>query len=312
MTAPPGRHAPQWSDDWKPPRWTDRPKRQSRSASGTKTGQPPVEPRRQASYAERPREVPGDLLLLAVAPAVTSLMAVVLWVLTPLPGAGPSPAPLFLIALVQIAAIAITRDDRPAPLHLPWLTHLAASVGLLPLLAIQVSLLREPYVSLSEGSAWPAIVATVVALGFATVLAISTAVRFWRQPDQASLVFLPTALLIPAAIGQRSEMTISRGLAILALAMILGAVASVAAAALKLGFRLVVPPVILGVEIVLLWALGFGPVLHPTSGSVVRFLYLMLLFAAIVLVIVVPLISVWLRRSSAGLPPPPRPGVPRN
>ncbi len=308
MSTPRGRRLPEWDDDWKPPRWGDRPRRDPKLATETRS---PQQPGRTRIYAERPREVPADLLQLAAAPAITAVAATVLWLLTPLPGAGPSPAPLFLIALLQIAAIVITRDDRPAPLHLPWLTHLAATVGLLPLLAIQVSLLREPYVALSEGSAWPAIVATVVALGFAVVLAVATAVRFWKQPDQASLVFLPSALLIPAAIGQRSEITISRALSILALAMILGALATFLAAPLQLGTRLIVAPVFLGVEIVLLWIFGYGPVFHPTSGSIVRILYLSLLFGAIVLVIVVPLISVWLRRSSAGLSPPLTPGVPR-
>ncbi|MCC6945844.1 MAG: hypothetical protein IT335_14785, partial [Thermomicrobiales bacterium] len=310
MRSPSSRHLPEWDDDWQPPRWNT-PSRgpgphRTRRAAPT---QQAAASRPRATFADRPREIPQDLLQLAAAPFVTALLAAVLWLLTPLPGAGPSPAPLFIIALVQIGAIFVTRDDRPAPLHLPWLTHLAATVGLLPLLAIQVSLLREPYVALSEGSAWPVLVATIVALGFAIVLALATAVRFWRQPDQASLVFLPAALLIPAAIGQRAEITISRALAILAIAMFLGAVATVIAAPMSLVWRLVMPPLMLGAEIILLWIAGYGPVFHETSGSIVRVLYLLLLFAAIVLVIVVPLVSIRLRRSSASLPPPPAPGV---
>ena len=311
MSSRPSRRIPEWEDDWKPPKWTT-PRKRPSSPSSRGTDQPqPQSTRSRASFADRPREVPLDLLQLAVAPAITAGLAVLLWLLTPLPGSGPSPAPLFIIALVQIGALFVTRDDRPAPLHLPWLTHLAVSVGLLPLLAIQVSLLREPYVSLSEGSAWPVLVATVVALGFAIVLAVATAVRFWRQPDQASLVFLPAALLIPAAIGQRTEINISRALTILAIAMFLGAAATLIAAPLPLVTRLVVAPATLGAEIVLLWIAGYGPVFHPTSGTIVRLLYLLLLFGAILLVIAVPLISIWLRRSSAGMPPPPAPGVPR-
>jgi hypothetical protein len=263
------------------------------------------------TVADRPSDKPRDLLQLAIAPAITAVIALVLWILSPLPGAGPSPAPLFILAIVQIMAILVTRDDRPPPVTLPWLTHLAASVGLLPLLAIQVSLVREPYVALGEGSAWPAVIATIVSLGFAVVLATSTAVRFWRQPDQAALVFLPAAMLIPAAIGQRSEITIGAALAILAFTMALGAIATVVAAPLALGKRLLVPPVALALEIVILWIADRGPVFHPTSGGVVRVLYLALLFGSIALLILVPVLAVWLRRSSAALPPPPAPGVPR-
>lgn len=293
-----------------PPSWEAK---QPGSASRVRRhaeSQPATQERRR-SVAARPNDQPRELLQLALSPAVTAVLAVVLWLLSPLPGAGPSPAPLFIIALALIVAILATRDDRPATVALPWLTHLAASVGLLPLLAIQVSLLREPYVALGEGSAWPAVIATVVALGFAVVLAVSTTVRFWRQPDQAALVYLPSAMLIPAAIGQRSEITINTALSILAFTMALGAVATVIAAPMPLGMRLLVPPIALAFEIVILWATDRGPVFHPTSGGVVRVLYLALLFGAIALLLTVPVLAVWLRRSSATLPPPPAPGVPR-
>jgi hypothetical protein len=154
----------------------------------------------------------------------------------------------------------------------------------------------------------PAVVATTVAMGFAAVLAGSTATRFWRQPDQAALAFLPSALLIPAAIGQRSEITISRALAILALAMALGSIATIASAPLPLGMRLLVPPLALAAEILILWATDRGPVFHPTSGGVVRVLYLLLLFTAIGLVILTPLVAVWLRRSATALLSPGPPG----
>jgi hypothetical protein len=301
---------PEWEEDWLPPRWDTKPA--DPSLRGRRVDSVQQRPRaHRRTVADRPSDKPRDLLQLAIAPAITAVLALVLWILSPLPGAGPSPAPLFILAIVQIMAILVTRDDRPPPVTLPWLTHLAASVGLLPLLAIQVSLVREPYVALGEGSAWPAVIATIVSLGFAVVLATSTAVRFWRQPDQAALVFLPAAMLIPAAIGQRSEITIGAALAILAFTMALGAIATVVAAPLALGKRLLVPPVALALEIVILWIADRGPVFHPTSGGVVRVLYLALLFGSIALLILVPVLAVWLRRSSAALPPPPAPGVPR-
>jgi hypothetical protein len=93
--------------------------------------------------------------------------------------------------------------------------------------------------------------------------------------------------------------------------MALGALATLFAAPLTLGKRLLVPPVALAVEIIVLWVADRGPVFHPTSGGIVRVLYLVLLFGAIALLILVPVLAVWLRRTSASLPPPPAPGVPR-
>jgi hypothetical protein len=310
MSSDSSNRFPEWEEDWLPPKWGVAPETSSTRSSRAVAGKQSSAALRR-TVSDRPSEKPKDLLQLAIAPAITAVMAFVLWVLSPLPGAGPSPAPLFIIAIAQIIAILMTRDDRPPPVTLPWLTHLAATVGLLPLLAIQVSLLREPYVALGEGSAWPAVIATVVALGFAIVLAVSTSVRFWRQPDQAALVFLPGAMLIPAAIGQRSEITITTALSILAFTMALGALATLFAAPLTLGKRLLVPPVALAVEIIVLWVADRGPVFHPTSGGIVRVLYLVLLFGAIALLILVPVLAVWLRRTSASLPPPPAPGVPR-
>lgn len=310
MSSRPGERSHGWQDDWVPPRWgTPEPDPAARRHAAREFHQP--RPERRRPIAERPSDRPVELLQLAIAPAVTAALAILMWIVSPLPGAGPSPAPMLLIALAQVAGSMITREDRPLAARLPWLTHLAATVGLLPLLAIQVSLLREPYVALGQGSAWPAVVATLVAMGFSTVLAVSTTVRFWRQPDQAVLVFLPSALLILAAIGQRSQITISAALAILAFAMGLGAIATVVAAPLSLGMRLLVPPVTLALEIVVLWASGRGPVSHETSGAVVRVLYLMLLFSAVALVILVPVLAVWLRKSSAMLADAPARRMPR-
>jgi hypothetical protein len=300
---------PEWDDDWVPPQWEAPPVDQGSRRGASEPYQPRITPVR--TLADRPSGRSVDLLQLAIAPAVTAILAMALWILTPLPGAGPSPAPLFLIALVQLLAIMATREDRPAPVHRPWLTHLAATVGLLPLMAIQVSLVREPYVALGHGSALPAVIATIVAIGFAIVLAMTTTIRFWRQPDQASLVFLPVALIIPAAIGQRDPISISTALVILALAMGIGSLATAAAAPLPLGMRLLVPPIALALEIGVLWATGRGPVFHPTSGGIVRLLYISMLFSSIILLVVVPVLAVGLRRASATLPPMPSRPAPR-
>jgi hypothetical protein len=237
-----------------------------------------------------------EILYLTVAPAVTGGLSFLLWLLTPLPGAGSMPAALFIIATAQVAGIAITRVDRPAELSRPWLIDLAASLGLLPLLAIQVALLREPYVSLKGGSALPAIVATVVVVTFTFIVAAWSAFRFWKRPDECGLVYLPVALLIPQAMGQRTEMGIGQALAILSLAMLLGAAATSISAPLGVGVRLLVPPFTLGIEIALLWAAGRGPVFHPTSGGIVRLLYITMQATAVVTVVFVPVVAVWLRR----------------
>jgi hypothetical protein len=220
----------------------------------------------------------------------------ILWFLSPLPGAGSIPLAFMLLAVVQVTGYLITRDDRPDALAKPWTIHLAASIGLLPMLAIQVALIREPYVSIESGSAMPAVLATLLVMFFTFVLALVSTIRFWSRPDQASLVFLPIALLIPQAVGERSEIGVGQALGILAMAMLLGALATAISSYLGTGVRLLVPPAMLAVLIVILWVGGRGPVFHPTSGGIVRVLYILLLATAVVLVVCVPIFAVWLRR----------------
>lgn len=206
------------------------------------------------------------------------------------------PLAFIVLATIQVIGYLVTRDDRPDALAKPWTIHLAAAIGLLPLLAIQVALIREPYVSIDSGSSMPAVLATGLVVFFTFVLAVVSAVRFWTRPDQASLVFLPVALLIPQAVGERSEIGVGQALSILAMAMLLGAAATVVSSYVGIGIRLLIPPVVLATEIMLLWMAGRGPVFHSTSGGIVRFLYIMMLAAAVILVVTVPIFAVWLRR----------------
>ncbi len=80
------------------------------------------------------------------------------------------------------------------------------------------------------------------------------------------------------------------------MAMLLGAAATAISSYVGMGVRLLIPPVMLAIQIVILWVADRGPVFHPTSGGIVRFLYILMLATAVVLVVSVPIFSVWLRR----------------
>ena len=234
---------------------------------------------------------------------VTALLAALLWLLSPLPVAGRSSISMFIIAAIQAGAYLLTKRERPLQVSNPFLIDLTGTVGLLPLLAIQVSLMREPYVALSEGSAWPALLATIITALFLITVGVAAAFRFWAQPDQAGLVFLPIALMVPAAIGNRGPITVDNGLAVIAISMLIGALATIAAAPLSVSMRLLVPPVALAVEIIFLWLTDRGPVFDPTSGTIVSFLYIAMLAVTIALVVVVPIIAVRIRMDRLDIEP---------
>ena len=289
-----GNRLPEWQDEWKPQAWKPPAEADEYDTAGDRR---PRISRAAIREAQQPKlDRKREQLYLAISPAVTGFVALLLWFLSPLPGAGSMPLAFIVLATIQVIGYLVTRDDRPDALAKPWTIHLAAAIGLLPLLAIQVALIREPYVSIDSGSSMPAVLATGLVVFFTFVLAVVSAVRFWTRPDQASLVFLPVALLIPQAVGERSEIGVGQALSILAMAMLLGAAATVVSSYVGIGIRLLIPPVVLATEIMLLWMAGRGPVFHSTSGGIVRFLYIMMLAAAVILVVTVPIFAVWLRR----------------
>lgn len=291
------RAVPDWQDDWIPSPWTAAdppprrsPRRTEKPADGVQAPEPATQP-----SAARNRE----MVQLAISPLATGIVALLVWLVSPLPGIMSIPVGMVLVALVPVAGIVLTSgEERPFALSAPWMIHLALTLGLLPLLATEVSLLREPYVSLGRGTAAPAIVATIVTTSYAVVLAIATVLRFWREPDQAALVFLPAVLLIALALGQRSQIEIRQALLILGISMVVSALATVACQVLSRGIRLLVPPLVLLLTIAVLWTSGRGPTIGPTSGEIVRLLYLVMLLVALLLVVAVPATALWLRKAS--------------
>lgn len=289
-----GNRLPDWQDDWKPRAWRPPAEADEYDAAGERR---PRISRAAIRAAQQPRiDRKREQLLLAVSPAVAGILSLLLWFLSPLPGAGSMPLAFVVLATVQVAGYLVTRDDRPDALAKPWTIHLAAAIGLLPMLAIQVPLIREPYVSIESGSALPAVLATLLVIFFTGVLAAVSAARFWSRPDQASLVFLPVALLVPQAVGERTQIGVGQALGILAMAMLMGAAATVVSSYVGMGVRLLIPPVVLAIQIMILWMADRGPVFHPTSGGIVRLLYILMLATAVVLVVSVPIFAVWLRR----------------
>jgi hypothetical protein len=232
----------------------------------------PEDPQVQNRPAANPLE--GGLVLgMAIAPAAVGFVSLLMSVATILSGTGSIPRGLIVVLLAQGAAgFILTLNDRD-PLLPSWISTSICSAVLLPLLALQVALLREPYVSWSRGSASPAVVATVVVGMIVVVGAVWAVAASWEHPDEAGLLFMPQALMIPALIAVHSTLMQNQALRVLGLVMLLTAAATALSWLLDPSARLFVPPVALAVEFVGLWITGHGPWFQATSGDVVRVLY---------------------------------------
>jgi hypothetical protein len=235
---------------------------------------------------------------MAVAPAVVGLVAVGVSFMPFLTGGGTVPRGLVLLFVVQVCAAAILKASDYGHLVKIWLSTLICSAVLLPLLALQVTLLREPYVSWGRGSASPAVVATLVVAMVLLVGAVWAVSASWSDPDQAGLLFMPQAMVVPALIGMRSTILESPALRIFGEILLLSAAAIAVSWLVPYTYRLLTPAIAVAVEFVLLWAIGYGPWFHATSGNVVRVLYSVMLALTVILVVAVPFVALWVKHDA--------------
>jgi hypothetical protein len=238
---------------------------------------------------------------MAVAPATVGMLALLFSFVPFLTGGGNVPRGLLFIIVVQAAVAALLKATDYTHLVRVWFSTLICSAVLLPLLALQVTLLREPYVSWGRGSASPAMVATLVVAMVLLVGAVWAITANWNEPDQAGLLFMPQAMVVPALIGMRSTILESPALRIFGEILLLSAIAIACSWLAPPALRLVTPPIAVAVEFILLWGTGYGPWFHSTSGNVVRVLYVLMLALTIVLVAAVPLVALWVKHDAVAV-----------
>lgn len=289
-------------DDWIPPAWNpaarETPSQPRVWEDGPVTRAPRGVPSQQRpANSVHPRES-GLVLGLAFAPAVSGIVGLLSSVAPMLSGGGSLPIGLIVVILLQVGVAAILHVNGHESMVASWIATLICSAVLLPLLALQVALLREPYTSWSRGSASPALVATLI-VGMLVVVGATWAVAVgWGHPDEAGLLFMPQALMVPALIGMRATVTQGPGLRMFAAVMLICAVATGVGWLVQPEARVFIPAGALAFEVVGLWATGHGPWFHATSGDIVRLLYGAMLTLAVVLVVAVPFVAMWVKQGA--------------
>ena len=274
-------------DDWTPPAWTH-PVETTPAAPARPTGafyQPGIARRIDIRGS-------GAILGLAVAPAITGLTALFLGALPMFSSsAGTMPRGMLALLFLQLAGLLISRALQEPALVLGWTSTLFVSCLLAPLLALQVTLLREPYVSLARHSATPALFATFVVAIVILFGAVWCVVVGWSDPDQAALLFMPAGLLWPAMIGAGAVVSQRSALLTLAEVSLICAAAMALAVLLPPFARIFVPAGMLAFEFVFLWISGHGPWFQPTSGGIVRTVYAGSLVLSVLLIVAAPLMA---------------------
>lgn len=252
----------------------------------------------------------GVVLGFAACYGAIGFLALLLSFVSIVSGTGSVPRGVIILIALQLIAAGLLRASGNIALTRPWISALICTAVLLPLLAMQVTLLREPYVALSRGSASPAMLATLMVSVVLLVAAVWVVATNWQEPDEAGLIFLPIGMTVPALIGMRSTILQRPALQMLAEVMILAAAATAIAWFFPQASRVFVPPVAVAIEFVVLWVTGHGPWFHETSGDIVRVLYSAMLAVTVVLVVAVPFAAMWIKHGAARAASPPNPARP--
>jgi len=233
------------------------------------------------------RSVPTLLTGILAAIGATGLIA--------LP-AGAFPVRIGVILIMLAAGLGLS-VIRERPLARPnWVLLLCTVLILMPTLALQASTSREPFVSFTHGSAGPLLWLTFSCCLILGALWLYAAFQSTDEPGDASLLFLPAALLVPGALGAAGLVGESSILTMLAQASLVASAATFAGMLAPPRTRPIVAGVALVVQFFLLWVFGRGPVLAEFGGRVVPLAAALLLALAISLVFLAPVAALFMRR----------------
>jgi hypothetical protein len=288
--------------NWVPPPWNPaaKPSRDSELKSRSPRNQRTIGPRPTTGKAPAQKRPPDPnarrILAIAVPQAVTGIVALFVSLVGLLISMPNMPLAIFAILVVQVVGYLLTRDEAPMGMRMAWIVGAIESAVILPVVALQTIIAREPYVSQNMGSAGPVLVATGIVALVQIGIAVYIAAISWEHPEEAGLIFMPLALLVPAVIGARHDILEESAVRTLAQASLLAAGATVIAWALPRTARPFVPAAALALQFLALWVSGHGPSFARTSDEVVPFMYGALLVLTVILTVGVSILSLFFRR----------------
>jgi hypothetical protein len=212
---------------------------------------------------------------------------------------GTIPLAILLVLTTQLVGFAVTHREEPAALRWSWVVGFVATAVLMPILAIHVTLAHQPYAGTASGSRLPLLATTGALAVLLIATAIVLAILSYEVPEEAGLLLMPAALLVPTMIGIRGAVTEASSVQALGVAALVAAAATGLAWSLPRQSRMLVPPCALAVQFVLLWMMDRGPTIQSSSGSIVPLTQGGLLALTVILVVCVPILALWVRGLSA-------------
>jgi hypothetical protein len=209
---------------------------------------------------------------------------------------GAAPVRVGFVILALVIGIGLTvAMDRPGPRPY-WQMTLLVTIILMPVVALQASASRVPFVAISRGSAGPLLWLTLASCITLFGLWLFAAHQSDQSPENASLLFLPAAVLVPAIFGAPGSLDETSALSMLGEACLVAGVWIFAALLAPANWRPMAGAIALGTQFVVLWMVGRGPVIGHASGTVVPASAALLLALTTLLIVLTPLGALFSRR----------------
>ena len=209
---------------------------------------------------------------------------------------GAAPVRIGFVVLALAIGIGLTvAMDRPGPRPY-WQMTLLVTLVLMPVVALQASASRVPFVAIARGSAGPLLWLTLATCVTLIGLWLFAAHQSDQTPENGSLLFLPAAALVPAILGAPGSLDETSALSMLGEACLVAGVWIFVALLAPPNWRPLAGAIALGTQFVVLWMLGRGPVIGNDGGTVVPASAALLLAMTTLLTVLTPLGALFSRR----------------
>jgi hypothetical protein len=212
--------------------------------------------------------------------------------------APPIAAPLRMIMVIAVLLLGIGATflfDRP--LARPyWQLVLGVVLVEMPVVALQSSALRAPFVALGRGSAGPLIWLTIACLLVLLGMWVFGLLQQRDPAENAALRLLLAALIVPAVLGAGSELDETASLAMFGESALLAGGAVFLALLGPAAWRSLIAVGTYVLQFAALWITGRGPVIGPEAGFISYITLVVVLVAALCLLISSPLGALFTRR----------------
>jgi hypothetical protein len=209
---------------------------------------------------------------------------------------GAAPVRIGFVVLALMIGIGLTVVmDRPGPRPY-WQMTLLVTLVLMPVVALQASASRFPFVAISRGSAGPLLWLTLATCVTILGIWLFAAHQSDQTPENGSLLFLPAALLVPAILVAPGSLDETSALSMLGEACLVAGVWIFVALLAPANWRPLAGAIALGAQFVVLWMLGQRPVIGHDGGTVVPASAVLLLALTTLLTVLTPLGALFSRR----------------